>query len=529
MPEPSQRAAEPPDDAPVGPGHSEALPAPGGALESEPSEPLGRAAAAGTLWLAAQKWVSRFSGLVTIAILTRLVSPTEFGVVAAASTITPFVLLLADLGFSTYLVQASEVNRRLLSTGFWFSLGVGAALTALLSASAPLLTSALNLPQDATSVLRIMPLSILLVVLPTVPFALMRRRMEFRLLAVQGTIAALVGQAVAIVIAVRGGGAWALVGQLLASQGVALVLVWRVAHWWPSREFSRTDFVSMAKFGIKVISVDFIASARATGEAAIISNVLGAAALGYMAVAQRLISVVQDLGAAALVPVSTVVFAKVREDAERFKTAYLRALRVSYAAVSPLLTVVLVAAPQIVALLFGPEWGPSVPIAQALSLAAILTLGAMLDHGLFYGAGQPGRWLAYAVFVDAITLAVTAIAAPHGITAVAVGFVVVALAATMARWVLVARLLKISSWAPARIFVAAGAAVVVSAAAGLLVRWATTGLWAPAAVALIALAVGIVHVLTVRLVSPAAMHDVFQVLPAPARVKQLAITRWLAG
>ena len=44
-----------------------------------PAEPLGRSAAAGTLWLTGQKWVARLSGLVTIAILTRLISPEDFG------------------------------------------------------------------------------------------------------------------------------------------------------------------------------------------------------------------------------------------------------------------------------------------------------------------------------------------------------------------------------------------------------------------------------------------------------------------
>ena len=68
------------------------------------------------------------------------------------------------------------------------------------------------------------------------------------------------------------------------------------------------------------------------------------------------------------------------------------------------------------------------PPAQALAVAGIITLGAMLDHGLFYGLGRPGAWLGYAVVVDTATVATTAVAVRWGLVGVAVGFVVVAVA-----------------------------------------------------------------------------------------------------
>jgi O-antigen/teichoic acid export membrane protein len=57
-------------------------------------EHLGRRAAAGVLWLAAQKWAIRVSGFATLIVLTRHISPTEFGIVAAAMTVIPTIYLL---------------------------------------------------------------------------------------------------------------------------------------------------------------------------------------------------------------------------------------------------------------------------------------------------------------------------------------------------------------------------------------------------------------------------------------------------
>ena len=163
----------------------------------------------------------------------------------------------------------------------------------------------------------------------------------------------------------------------------------------------------MARFGTQVVAVDAVSAARAAGEAAIVSQALGAAALRYLSIAQRLVQVAQDVGASALVPVSTVVFSKIRETPERLRAGYVRALRIGYMAVAPLLTFVAVTAPLLVPMIFGPDWAESIPVAQALAIAAVLVLGAMIDHGLHYGVGAPGRWFAYALVIDTLTLLTT--------------------------------------------------------------------------------------------------------------------------
>jgi O-antigen/teichoic acid export membrane protein len=344
------------------------------------TEPIGRSAAVGTLWLTAQKWVVRLSGFLTIAILTRLISPAEFGVVAAAAAVIPIVLLLADLGLSTYIVQAEHLPSRTVSTGFWFSLTAGIVLAGVMALAAPLLAIAFNVG-DSADVLRGMSLAALATVLASLPTALLRRRLRFKLLAIQATVATVIAQVVAIALALLSAGAWALVAQLAVSQALIGLLAWRSSHWRPTGEFSVSEFRTMARFGAKVMAVEGAAAARVAGEAAIISNALGPAALGYVSIAQRLVQTAQDIGASALAPVSTVIFAKVRHDPERLRAGYRRALRIGYTAVAPVMVMVAVGAPYIVPLVFGSDWAPSIPVTQGLAVAAILVLGAMIDHG----------------------------------------------------------------------------------------------------------------------------------------------------
>lgn len=488
-------------------------------------EQIGGRAAAGVLWLLAQKWVVRASGFLTLIILTRRVSPADFGVVAAAMTVIPVVYLLADLGFSTYLLQSDKIDQLTLSTAFWASVAAGAVLSGGLLGSAPLLADAFRSPELA-QVLRALVLAVVPTVLAGVPLALLRRALAFKAVALQGLVAALLAQLGAVVVALLGGGAWALVTQLVVTQWVIAALAWRSARWMPSVRLSPDQFRHMVAFGVRVSAVDVVATVRNLAENWIIAVTLGTAPLGLLNIGQRVVQVAQDLTATSLIPVSTVVFSRVRESPGRLRSTYVKALGVTYGVVSPVMTLIVVTAPVAVPLLFGAQWRGSTLPAQALAVAGIITLGAMLDHGLFYGLGRPGAWLSYAVVVDLLTVATTAVAVRWGLSGVAVAFIGVALVATAARWVLVGRLLGLPLPTMARPFLTVMVPTAASMALGSLVLTAAGG-----AGRLTALVIGtavtlVVDLVLMRLLAAGIVRDALSVLPVPERHARL-IGRWL--
>lgn len=481
---------------------------------------LGDKAASGVLWTVLQKWVVRLGGLVTVAILARVLDPKDFGVVAIAMTVIPLIYLLSDLGFSTYVVQSHDVSPRVLSTAFWYSVSAGTVLTAGLVLLAPIIGLSFSLPAVVPVLVGLSP-AVMFVALASIPTALLRRRLAFRALALQSFVAGALAQVTAIVIALLGWGVWALILQLLVNQFVVLVFAWVSSRWRPSFQFSRTQFADMARFGTKVVAVELIALARFWAETGIVVGALGVTALGYLNIAQRLIQATQDLSAAAILPVSTVVFSQISESVGLLRSSYLRALELSYVIVMPVMVFVAVGTPLIIPMLFGNQWGPSILPAQALAVAGIMTLGAMLDNGLFYGVGKPGRWLAYAVGIDALTVATTAFASRYGLSGIAIGFVGVALLATIVRWVLVGRLVQAPSWLIAKPFAVVSIAGVVSAAGGMGAMSVLGD--APGIVALIIVGVVVLalHLGVVRLVQPAPFREMVDLIkrrlrPPPA-------------
>lgn len=473
-------------------------------------------AASGILWLTAQKWAIRLFGLVTIAVLTRLLSPEDFGTVAAASTVLPFFYLLADLGFAAYIVQADKTDARMLSTAFWFSLCAGAVLSGALFAMSPLFGAVFR-DEGVVPVLQALSLCVIFAAAGSVPTALLRRDMRFRTLAWQGAIGAAIAQVVALAAAFGGWGVWALVAQSLVAPAIAAALAWTASRWHPTFAFAASDFRTMATFGGQVLGVEFVAMLRAWGEAAVIAATLGVAALGYMSIALRLVQIVQDLTGSAIVPVTNVAFAKIRGTPARLRSAYLRALRLTYFALSLPLTVLAVTAPLILPIVFGDGWEPSYRVAQILALAGTLSVGAWLDHGLFYGVGKPGVWFAYALVIDGITLGATVLLAPWGLVAIAWGFLGVCVVATVSRWFLTARLLHTRSREVAGPFGYLIVAVGTSGATG----WAVVTVASPLPVwlclILTTISVAVVHLVVTRVMSPGVIPEALIVV-AQSRV-----------
>ena len=403
---------------------------------------LSQQATSGVLWTAAQKWGMRLGGLVTVIILARLLSPEEFGLVAVALAFVPVIYLFADLGFSTYVVQADNISRPVLSTAFWYGIGAAGVLGGALFLASPLIAKAVGIPEAARVIAALAP-TVLLVAVSSVPIALLRRRLAFRVLALQSFLASATSQLLAVILALNGWGVWALVAQLVVSQLVVAVLALATAGFRPSRTFSTTEFAKMFRFGVNVIGVEVVAMTRVWAEAAIVASSLGVTGLGFLNIAQRLIQATQDLSAAAVVPVSTVVFAQIRSARERLAIAYVRALETIYLVVMPIMVMVSVSSPLLLPMLFGDQWERSIAPSQALAVAGALTLAASLDAGLFYGCGRPGRWLAYAVAIDVLTVLTTVVAVRYGLLGISLGFVCVAAVATVTRWFLVAHLLSV--------------------------------------------------------------------------------------
>ena len=171
-------------------------------------------------------------GLVVLAIMARLLTPEDYGLLGMVFVMTMFLQIFADMGLPLATVQKADLTQQQISTMFWINLSLGILLGIATAAAAPLIVFFYHKPA-LTSITLLCAINFPLVALGAQHGALLQRRMAFGRLAVSEIAGLIVGGITGITMALRGYGVIALVGQQLAGSGTVVLCNWLLTGWIP--------------------------------------------------------------------------------------------------------------------------------------------------------------------------------------------------------------------------------------------------------------------------------------------------------
>jgi O-antigen/teichoic acid export membrane protein len=310
------------------------------------------------------------------------------------------------------------------------SLGLGAAMTLLGFALSSVVASFFDEPQ-VQELFWLASLGFTINSLSTVPGALLTRDLAYRSLELRQIAGTVVGSIVAVALALAGAGPWAIVANSVAAAAASTGLLWILTPWRPRFAFSRESYRNLGGFGIRVYGSQLLQYFQLNADNLLIGRYLGAAALGSYAFAYNLM-VTPLLNIAW--PIQHVVFpafATIQHDHERLRAAWLRGKRLALAIMAPAFLLLAVVGPDLIPLLFGPNWNDSIRVLQLLCLA-----------GLAYSIGTQNQILLMVRnrvrTMFWLTLAIVVITVGAIVVGLAWGIVGVAAALAVTQWALVA-------------------------------------------------------------------------------------------
>lgn len=407
------------------------------------SRGLRASTAEGVAWTLIGNLGSRIVSTAVMVLLTRLLLPGAFGVVAVATVLMMVLTVIVDGGFAAALVQVDSMTRRHYDTAFWTSAASGVIATGIaLIASAPF-ASAFNEPLLAP-VLRWSSLVLLIAGFSSIPQAVLQRRMQFQSLAMRLLFANVIGGAVGVGLALSGAGVWAIVAQTVVKQAVQAAVVWWACPIVPGFSVSRPIFRSMFKFGLGTTGLQALNTLNKRSDDLLIGKFLGTVALGYYSVAYSLLLLLNQLMMQTISQVAFPLFARLQGDQERMRQAMFEVVRLASLVTLPVYAGVVVLAPDIVSVAFGARWARSVPVMQILATVGLpQTLWVFLGTMLI-GAGRSAWSLRINAIYTIMLVVGFAIAVHWGIVAVATSFAASTLIFTPIQLKLVQRVIPFS-------------------------------------------------------------------------------------
>ena len=403
---------------------------------------LRQRAAKGFFWSAIQKWGRAAITTLFFVILSRLLTPEAFGLVALATIFIDFVEIFLDQGTSAAIVQREDLEPGHLDTAFWMSMATGAVLTIGSIAASGLIAEFFSESRLA-SVLSWLALSFILNALSTTQLAILQRKLAFKSLAARSLAATTVGGIVGIGMAFAGLGVWSLVGQNLVRGVAAAIILWRSSDWRPGFNVSRRYYKELFSFGASVVGNNVLNVVIRRSDDFLIGYFLGPTLLGFYTVGYRLLLIIIRLVTEVTNTVAFPTFSRIQHEPERMRRAFYKVTQYTSLLSFPIFIGLGILAPELVPALFGAQWMPSIPVMQVLSMIGILQSVLFFNGSVIRASGKPS-WELGIMLLNAICSVIGfLIAVRWGIVAVAASFVIVGYSVSPISYLAVHRLIRV--------------------------------------------------------------------------------------
>lgn len=410
-------------------------------------------------WLGTAQVAKMLVQLVGIGILSRLLGPSDFGMIALATVVTSLAGLLRDMGTGPAIIRTRELDHTMVDAIFWLNLIVATLVALVVFASAVPLARAF----DATPLAHL--LFGLALTFPVMSFgaahqALLERESRFRVTARVDVVSYLCGMLAAVIAAYAGLGASSLVLQAIVQACLSSLQLFVASPWRPSPRCDVGHLRRIFAFSSNLTLSNLVMYLQRNADSIIVGRSLGAVALGPYSLAFRImlypLQNISLVASKSLYP----VLAMQQGEPQRLAATWLSSTSFVGLLTATLMGGLMALREPFVAVALGPRWGD---VAQLLLwLAPVGFVQSLLSTApaAFMVKGRTGMLLSINFGNTLVHIACWLVGAHWGLHGIAAGYLIATLATAPFYLACIARLLALK-WTS--LAVALGAPVLLCA------------------------------------------------------------------
>lgn len=387
------------------------------------SESLKRATAKGLFWSSVERFSNQGVQFIFSIVLARLLSPSDFGIIAMITIFFAVAQSFVDSGFSNALVRKTDRREEDLSTCFYFNIAVGLAAYIVLFLIAPFVATFYNQP-ILSPIIRITGLEVVLNSLCVVQQALFTIKIDFKSQAKITLSATLISGIVGVILAYQGYGVWALVWQGVILALVRMGLLWLMSKWHPKTGFSKSSFDYLFGYGSKLLASGLLDTIYNNIYPIVIGKFYTPAQLGNYSRALSFAQLPSSNITSILQRVTFPVLSRIQDDMPRLQINYRRLLKLSSFIVFPLMMGLAAVAFPLIRIVLTPKWEGCSFYLQIICFALMWYPIHAINLNLLQVKGRSDLFLRLEVIKKIVGVCIMCITIPLGITAMCIGMVI---------------------------------------------------------------------------------------------------------
>lgn len=304
-------------------------------------------------------------------VLARLLTPSDFGLVAMVTVVVALAEVIKSGGLSIATIQKDHITPEQISALFWVNVSLSTLVAAVVFAASPLV-AAFYKESRLTWVTAAITASFLLSGISVQHEALLRRHMRFTAIALAHVAAQAVNVGVAAGAALLGARYWSLVAGMLAASLVSSAVVFWFCPWRPSRPRRGSGAGSMVRFGGHVLAFNIMDYFASNADYLLIGRYIGAGPLGLYTRAYSLFRLPVSQIRVPLAAVALPALSALKDQPARYAAYYRQFVGVLALLAVPMSVYCVIEAEFIIGALLGEQWMDAVPVFRWLAVAGVV-------------------------------------------------------------------------------------------------------------------------------------------------------------
>jgi O-antigen/teichoic acid export membrane protein len=397
--------------------------------------------ARGGIWLTLGDAATSLSGLVKVAILGRLLSPADFGLLGIALLVQSWIDSFTQTGTSAALIQKRVDIHPFLNTAWTVQIVRGFMVAALVFLLAPFGAWFFGNP-GVVPLIRAAALLTLMWEFTNPAVIYLRKDLDFRQDVIWRASGVLPGLVTGVALALVYRSVWALMASLLVARLAEVAASYWIQPYCPRLAFEWRHARELMRFGKWVSWLNIGGFLEGQMDSLLTGRLLGAISLGYYQVARQIATALTAKISSCAYALLFPAFSKV-ESLARLCRPFLATLRILLVMVVPLGCLLSAFAEPLVRVILGSRWLVICPVLQVLTWAGVATAVAGSCVPVFLSSGRP-HWATLAQWLKVALLALLLypLMKSLGLMGVALALTAAAVVSMVVQLVVVGRLLK---------------------------------------------------------------------------------------
>lgn len=336
----------------------------------------------GIIFTAIGKFSNLFVSLIVNAILSRILSPGDYGVVAIVQVFILFFQILVEAGMGPAIIQNKKLTQKEIGVLFNYSV----ILAIVLSVGFGLFGYILSFIYQNTiyiAVSWVESLAVLFSGLNVVPSALLNKEKRFKEINFNQIIGSFLSGICGVILAFNGFGVYSLVFSAIVLSGTVLIRNLLASHICYQKNLDKSVLNKILGFSVHQFSFNFINYFSRNADNILVGKFMGASALGNYSKAYQLLMMPNSILLGIINPVLQPILSDYQDDVLVIRNEYMKIVRLLALIGFPLSAFLSINAKDIIFFMFGKQWGDAIFPFKVLALTVWIQMTLSSTGAIF--------------------------------------------------------------------------------------------------------------------------------------------------